>query len=436
MKRAALLCAALGIGCGGTQPNEAPPAAASPVAIDSSTTLSVEGRSSATPSVASAGSLVAVAWGASASGKADVVVAVSRDSGRTFAAPVYVDASGTARLGGEFPPRVAVRPAASGRIDEAQITVLWTAHSADLTSIRIAQSRDGGRTFSAARELQRNGAPGARGWPSLAVDTSGAAHAVWLDHRGLAAAGGQSHHHGAASPAAVDGVAAALKSGLYYASLDGAAPAEREVAPGVCYCCKTAFAAGPDGALFSAWRHVYPGNLRDIAFAVSRDSGRSFSAPARVSEDGWRIDGCPDDGPAMVVDAGGVAHIAWPSVVQGAKTRGAIFYASTRDGVTFTPRVEVPSLGSVKPSHAQIAIDAEGRMAVAWDEHLDGRRVTAVRALRRDAEGRVTFGAVLSLASSDAAYYPALAAIDGGFIAVWTDAGDSSSIGVRTFALE
>ena len=73
----------------------------------------------------------------------------------------------------------------------------------------------------------------------------------------------------------------AQKSGLYYAASAGGGrcPPERALAMGVCYCCKTALAAGADGALFAAWRHVYPGNLRDIAFSVSRDSGRTFSAP-------------------------------------------------------------------------------------------------------------------------------------------------------------
>ena len=43
---------------------------------------------------------------------------------------------------------------------------------------------------------------------------------------------------------------------------------------GVCYCCKTALAVGADGAIYAAWRHVYPGNMRDIAFTLSRDGGQ------------------------------------------------------------------------------------------------------------------------------------------------------------------
>ena len=111
----------------------------------------------------------------------------------------------------------------------------------------------------------------------------------------------------------------AQKSKLFFASLDGAA-APRAVTGGVCYCCKTALVSTSE-AVFAAWRHVYPGNLRDMAFTMSRDGGRTFAAPVRVSEDKWALEGCPDDGPAMAVDAQNRIHIVWPTLVGGA-TRG------------------------------------------------------------------------------------------------------------------
>ena len=55
--------------------------------------------------------MVAIAWGASTrAGATDVYTAVSRDGGRTFAAPVRGnDVDGDARLNGEQPRRVAMR---------------------------------------------------------------------------------------------------------------------------------------------------------------------------------------------------------------------------------------------------------------------------------------------------------------------------------------
>ena len=148
-------------------------------------TLDVPERSDSTPWIAASGAFVAVTWGASADGKADVFVATSADGGRTFGAPVRVNrADGEGRLGGELPPRVAVQAAANGV--GPVVDVLWNARDG-ATAIKTARSRDGGRTFDAPISLQADGAGGDRGWPALAVDAHGGAHAIWLDHRGLAA---------------------------------------------------------------------------------------------------------------------------------------------------------------------------------------------------------------------------------------------------------
>lgn len=397
---------------------------ASPVA-----TLDVPGRVDADPWVAAAGSYVAVAWGASAGGKADVFVAVSRDGGLTFGPPVQVNAvAGEARLGGELPPRVALLSARGRNVPD--IAVLWTARGST-TEIKTARSRDLGRTFSAPVTLQAAGAPGDRGWPAIAIDGDARLHAIWLDHRGMAANRTASAAAGAAQkPHVHDGVAMAQGSGLFYASLSSKAAPERQLTAGVCYCCKTALAAGPGGRLYAAWRHVYPGSFRDMAFTMSRDGGRTFSPPVRVSEDGWSINGCPDDGPALALDARGGVHVIWPTVLDGANPQGAIFYASTRDGRSFTPRVRVPTLGGPKPSHPQIVVDRAGRTFIAWDEIVDGRRVAAVREMR-NASGTPAFGDAIVLSPNGPALYPVLAAGDRGVVAAWTTGGDTSRIEVR-----
>jgi hypothetical protein len=304
---------------------------------------------------------------------------------------------------------------------------LWTARG-DGTEVKTARSRDGGRTFDPPVSLQSTSASGDRGWPALALDDRGGAHAIWLDHRGLAAARGSSaspgaHRHGAGG----DGVAMARRSGLYYAAMAGELSRERQLTNGVCYCCKTALAAGPDGALYAAWRHVYPGNLRDMAFAVSRDRGRSFSPPARVSEDAWAIEGCPDDGPAIAVGGDGTVHVVWPTVIGGPEPEGALFHASTRDGRTFSRRTRIPTLGGPKPSHPQIVVDRSQRIVVAWDELVNGRRVAAARALDVRSN-QVAPGAIVTLADEGPAMYPVLAATPAGIMAVWSTGGDPSRV--------
>jgi hypothetical protein len=118
---------------------------------------------------------------------------------------------------------------------------------------------------------------------------------------------------------------------------------------------------------------VFADNIRDIAFTVSRDGGRTFAPFVRVSEDRWQLDGCPDDGPALTADERGVAHVAWPTVVSSPEPHKAIFYASTRDGRTFSERKRVSPVG-LNAAHPQIAIDPLGRPFVTWDALQNGRR--------------------------------------------------------------
>jgi hypothetical protein len=375
-------------------------------------TLAVPNRVNSTPWVAAAGSFVAVTWGAAANGKGDIFLAVSRDGGITFSAPVRVNSvEGDARISGEIAPRVALM-ARSG-LPDPLITVTWNAKDGT-TQIRTARSRDGGRTFVDEMNLQTRGAIGDRGWQASTLDSRGTLHTIWLDHRAMAAAkaGDRAEHKGEH-----DGVAMAQRSGLYYAA-DGTA--ERELFKGVCYCCKTALATGPKGEIYAAWRHVFAGNMRDMGFTMSRDGGKTFTPLTRVNQDGWSIHGCPDDGPAMAVDAKGTVHLVWPTVKN---EQGVLLYSTSKDGSTFTPPVRLPTLGAPKPSHPQVTVTSAGRVFVAWDEVREGVRRAAIAPV-----GGSTAPEILGESTS----YPVMAAAGSSIVAVWTSGPpDRSQIGVR-----
>ena len=181
----------------------------------------------------------------------------------------------------------------------------------------------------------------------------------------------------------------------------------------------------------AAWRHVYPGNIRDIAFSRAAD-GRTFSPPVRVSSDKWQLDGCPDDGPAIALDAANVTHIVWPTMTKsgaGGEPTLAIFFATSRDGRTFTPREPLPTEGVAH--HPQIAVEQDGSMAVAWDEMRDGARHVVLAHGRPDAAGRVRF-ARESLDESEPGVYPVAGATQDGLVVAWTgQAADGSVIRVQ-----
>lgn len=399
------------------------PAGSLHAADDGIVRLAVAGRPSQEPGLAVLGQTVAVAWAAGSGSAADLYVAVSQDGGRTFGRPVRAnDRPGTVRGGAEQAPRIALS-AAPGAAGPPSVTVVWNGRE-PASVVRMARSTDGGLTFAPSHSLAGPKAQGNRGWASLAVDARGAAHAIWLDHRGSAGDGtaghhahatdaAPAHHQAGAAPrtggdASAESVAKAQKSGLYYASvLPGGAGPARSVAAGVCYCCKTALATrtvGGRALLVAAWRHVYPGNFRDMATAQSVDGGVTFSAPARVSEDGWQLDGCPEDGPSVSIDGGGTMHLLWPTVVQAGEPYKALFYASRRDSA-WTPRLQVTGAG-LNVAHPSLAVADDGSALAVWDQLGKGPRTIQMSV--RTVGGR-GFAAPRQVSGTATARYPVVA---------------------------
>jgi hypothetical protein len=386
------------------------------------TTVAVEGRSNENVTVAARGMFVALVWSASTSAGTDIYSAVSRDGGAKFSAPSRVNAiDGDARVGGEQPPRVVLVARAKGATPE--IDVVWTSKGAGGTRLLVARSSDGGKSFGTAAVIPGGESTGNRGWESVAVDPAGRVFAMWLDHRNVAArAPAAMHRHDSAgAPATVaeakaDPVERAAQSQLFFAALDGII-APHAITGGVCYCCKTSLVASDDRSVYGVWRHVFPGNQRDIGFVVSRDGGRTFAAPVRVSEDKWEFDGCPENGPAIAVDRRRRVHVVWPTPADGKAESGlSLFYAMSSDGRTFAPRMRVPTAGQA--AHVQISASADGSLTVAWDElAAGGPRIKLARA-RPDAAGHPRFEAV---PVSDAAIgvYPALAESVAGTVVAW-----------------
>ena len=398
--------------------------------------LGVAGRTSAHASIATSGTFTAVAWaGTSGAGATDIYLATSRDGGQTFGTPVRVNTiDGQASASGEQPPRVVLTPR-SGR--EPQIVVIWTAKGAAGTRLLLARSENGGKSFTSASPVPGTDAPGNRGWESLAPIRDGSAVAMWLDHRELAPKPGSppmkhaEHQHAATGESKADGFTRAQPSQLYVAKLDDPRSAHA-IARGVCYCCKTALASDDTGAVYAAWREVYEGNIRDIAFARSADGGRTFSAPIRVSDDNWVLDGCPENGPAIAVDAAKRIHVVWPTLVPGATPNSpptlALFYASSADGKQFTPRQRIPTAGV--PRHPQIALGSSGKIFVAWDEQSAGTRTIALAQGTVDGKGAARFSRE-TVRDDAPGNYPFVATTDSGTIVGWTS-GTSGQTVIRT----
>jgi hypothetical protein len=422
--------------------------------------LAVPGAVNAHVSLASAGATVAAAWAVTPEGgDTAVYAAISRDAGRTFGPPVRVAAR--ADVGGEQPPRIVLTPSAGG--SGTDVVVVWTAKSQAGTRLYTSRSRDGGRTFSGPAVVAGSEAAGNRGWQSVAVDAAGHPVVAWLDHRDAARSAGSGHQHAMheaearATPASVtspstavtvaprptqaladtprstgataltdaaeQSVARAAASRLYVGSTDGGV-AVQGLVHGVCYCCKTALAAAPNGDLMLAWRHVFAGGYRDMAFSISRDAGRTFSTPVRVSRDGWQIAGCPEDGPALAIDPNRRGHIVWPTLVrEGGRDRMTLFHSVTTNGLVFSERTRLPAGDSA--FHPQVVVATNGDVVAAWDEGSAGTRRIRLARGRADAAGTFRFEVVDGFAPGGD--HPALAVVPDGVLVAWASKTNTAS---------
>jgi hypothetical protein len=190
---------------------------------------------------------------------------------------------------------------------------------------------------------------------------------------------------------------------------------ETRVAANVCFCCKTAIVTR-ESDVYVAWRHLFDGGVRDIAVAHSADGGRTFGQPVRASADNWKIDACPDDGPAMALDGAGILHIVWPTLIhEGNRDRMAIFHASSADGgATFSPRERIDDGRGAGASHPRLAVGHDNSVAIVWDQAGEGSRRVLARVLGTDAIFHIGD-------DTRASSYPSITATPSGFVVAWTE---------------
>lgn len=348
------------IGCGGEGAAPAAPPA------DGALLVADEGRNPTVAEDPRTGAAY-VAWAVPGEAGADVFVA--RVEGEVVSAPVRVNAeAGGAATHDQAPPQVAVGP--DGVVYVAYLVQTDVpGRRFPASELRVARSADGGRSFEApVRPHADAGFPTSHHFHALAVAADGTVYVSWLD--GAAQdryeavhppAEGDAHaHHAASGPGTEVHVAR---------STDGGRSFEPSVvvAQGTCQCCRTALATDADGAVYVAWRHIYPGGdgptIRDVAVARSTDGGATFSAPARVHADGWRLDGCPHAGPALAVDGAGRLHAAW---FTGAEGRMGAYHAVADEGFAFGP--PRPLSGETAGPHLALAADAGGAVWAVWED--------------------------------------------------------------------
>ncbi|HSM07483.1 MAG TPA: exo-alpha-sialidase [Gemmatimonadota bacterium] len=269
--------------------------------------------------------------------------------------------------------------------------------------VHLAFSADGGATWSDPVVPHERRTQTEHGFVSLLAGPEGL-EVVWLDGRSYAEGPEQ--------------------MSLRAVSVAGSGRASDEFVldERVCDCCQTSLVAVPAG-LVVAYRDRTQAEIRDIA--VTRRVEGAWTPPVPVHDDGWQIDACPVNGPALAA-IGDTVLVTWFSAARD--TPGAFAALSEDGGASFGPPVRIDEgrpLGRV----AALAVTGPTghRFVVAWMEALvDGGAEIRIRSI--DLNGRLSPSVSAGgTSTARASGFPVLAAAGGEIFVAWTDP-DSGTI--------
>ena len=268
--------------------------------------------------------------------------------------PVHVNPNaGEARTWYGDAPSVLVAP-------DGKIYVAWNRVYPDGSlgnDLVLSTSNDGGKTFGEPLKINDDTAPASHGMHGMTLDADGRVLISWLDERYLKRSQARSQLNvGPPFHAMVFSQSPAVASKetepeepdaeLYFATVaDGKLEGpNRKIGTAICPCCRVSVASARDGSIYLAFRKVWDAQFRHISIVRSLDGGKTFSEPAQMSDDKWKLYACPVNGPAMRVSEKNELEIAWYSGGERAE-KGLYRAISTDRGATFS----APALVSTAP---------------------------------------------------------------------------------------
>ncbi len=184
-----------------------------------------------------------------------------------------------------------------------------------------------------------------------------------------------------------------------------------------CDCCPNDMVALSDDALIVAYRNRTKEEIRDIHVARYLDG--AWLEPILVNDDGWHIQGCPVNGPALAARDGAVA-IAWFTASGGDARVNVAF--SDDDGATFGEPIRLDLGGPI--GRVDVVLLEDGTAVASWIEASGGQsadRQAGIMARRVSADGRLSDAVTLvPTSASRASGYPRLVREGEDLVVAWT----------------
>jgi hypothetical protein len=276
--------------------------------------------------------------------------------------------------------------------------------------LRLSYSRDDGKTWARPLSPHHDATKTQHGFASLFELPDRGLGLVWLDGRDQAL--NKTDPQGGSMA-------------LYFASFDQKwkQTAETLVNQRVCECCQTAVAATDEGAVV-AFRDRSPREIRDIS--VSRLEQETWTPERPLHVDGWQIEACPVNGPALSARGRSLAA-AWFTV----KNDTGQAYASFSADAGRTWREPIRLDDSVANGHVDVELLEDGSAVATWVEFADQRSQLRMRHVTPSGERSAAI-TVAGQGSARISGYPRIARQGDDLVLAWTEgAGDGGDTAIR-----
>jgi hypothetical protein len=265
--------------------------------------------------------------------------------------------------------------------------------------VNLTQSGDQGKTWTTPVILHDDKKQAEHGFVTM-LPYGDNFFITWLDGRNTVMEGmDAAEHHGHFG-------AMSLRAAIV--DTEGNKINEWELDNKTCDCCQTTAAITPGGPVV-VYRDRSDDEIRDMSIVRLVDG--QWSEPKSIHEDGWKIEGCPVNGPSAAV-AGNSLAVAWFSAVsQNARVDVAF---STDGGKTFVDPIRIDEgnpLGRV-----EIVMTDEKTAIVCW---MEGARIMITK-VRIDGtkENPVT---IATSSDSRSSGFPQMTLAGDQLIFAWTD---------------
>lgn len=276
-----------------------------------------------------------------------VYVDYSTDAGKTFSKPVRINSeSQRIKTSSENRPDIIIT-------QSGQIVIVYTAEGDQPATLYHSISTSHGHHFSAPAPVSSKATEANSSRGRLVLSPSGIYHIFWLDERD------RTHWQQA-------GNAVYYTNSSEYNNTSGFT--NHKLTDSTCECCRIDAAIDDKGQPALLTRFIYPGNIRDHSL-LAIPPGNAPPLTWRATFDQWKIEGCPEHGPAISISKAGIWHITW--FTQG-EVRQGLFYARSSDhGKNFPTPVPLGNPDRL-PSHPDV-IAWEKQVVLAWTEY-DGNK--------------------------------------------------------------